>query len=166
MSHPLQCITPGIRTLLGGPLLFPASIVLHVFHVKHVLILSEVWLGVWSVIMMPSCAPNDTFVLSFTPNTRRSFLAFWPECLLFAIILDLKSPTFFLLFVWRVPRVYCLSWVIFALFVLRDFYVSWFSCSLLPPGVLLYLPDRLTCVFYCHLKTYCGTSSEIMQSPE
>ncbi len=26
--------------------------------------------------------------------------------------------------------------------------------------------SRQVCVFYCHLKTYCGSSSEIMQSPE
>ena len=30
-----------------------------------------------------------------------------------------------------------------------------------------YLGDQMTlCVFYCHLKTYCGPSSETMQSPE
>jgi hypothetical protein len=26
--------------------------------------------------------------------------------------------------------------------------------------------SKNVCVFYCHLKTYCGPSSETMQSPE
>ena len=27
-------------------------------------------------------------------------------------------------------------------------------------------PSVIVCVFYCHLKTYCGSSSETIQSPE
>ncbi len=52
MSHPLLWMSLGIRTYSSFP---------------------KLWLGVWSVVIMDSCVPDGTFVLSFTQFSKIFF---------------------------------------------------------------------------------------------